>query len=217
MNSAIQPQGATNNGNLFIPNKSQMTTYDPTKYGTDMRAIERWCNSLLAGQSAGEIVLFQQSYITTGCGPGLFSVPVFPLAKLGPSLNANATFVAPSSGTVKAKASIFLQLGAATHTPTEVGIVIAFVDTATGLVRESSLEMCLEAMTSSTVPVGIFGSRVTYESIVSGLTPGTTYNWTLGGYALPSFASYTAAAYGVAGPAFTSGPYGPVLITVYAA
>jgi hypothetical protein len=52
-NPGIQPQGATNNGNLFIPNKQTMGTYVASKYGIDMRAIERWCNSLIARIASG--------------------------------------------------------------------------------------------------------------------------------------------------------------------
>jgi hypothetical protein len=46
-NPGIQPKGATNNGNLLIPNKTMANITQPG-YGTDMRAIERWANSLNA-------------------------------------------------------------------------------------------------------------------------------------------------------------------------
>lgn len=62
MTAGIQPKGATNNGNLLIPNKP-MTAFSQPQYGTDMRAIERWCNSLIANGGSIEELLFQSQYI----------------------------------------------------------------------------------------------------------------------------------------------------------
>lgn len=192
-----------------------MGTYDKTKYGTDMRAIERWCNSLISGQDDVEIVLFQHSYTTTGCGPGLFSVFT---ASLGPLDAAGTTYAvtfdAPISGNVKVRASMFMEYETIDNT-FPAGIVLCCVDQSTGAIRESPLELISSNQPSATRG-DIIGGRFIYEGIVESLTPGTTYNWEIGGYYLPNTAS-TSCKLGISDGTSMSGPYGPLVVTVYAA
>jgi hypothetical protein len=212
-NSAAQPQGATNNGNLFIPNKNGMQTYDKTKYGTDMRAIERWCNSLISGQDDVEIVLFQHSYTTTGCGPGLWQVFSNVLGSMAAAGNTFfVTFTAPTTGNVKIRLEAYMELTAIDNTG-KSGIVLTCVDQATGLVQQSPLELVLGYEPSSS-RADIIGHRVLYEGVVTTLTPGTVYNWEIGGYFLPNTNSVRV---GLSDGSSTAQPYGPILVTVYAA
>lgn len=209
----IQPKGATNNGNLLIPNKQTMTTYDPLKYGTDMRAIERWCNSLIANGGEPEVIIFQHSYTTTGCGPGLFSQLTTTLGKFNPGgTTFPATFIVPNSGDIKILATLFLEYNTVDNSG-PAGIVLSFVDVATGLVRETPLELV-----SSNTPSGtrddIIGARMVYEGEVLGMTPGASISWELGGYKL---ANTGTALIGISDGTSTTFPYGPVVITVYAA
>lgn len=207
-NPGIQPQGATNNGNLFIPNKANMKAFDSTKYGTDMRAIERWCNSLIAGGGEPEVVIFQMEYTSTGCGPAF--VP----ASMGKIGSFNLTFTVPTSGQVKVKIESMALWTAAAPTDT-AGIVLCCVDTATGTVQESPFEIVGFSQAGSQTTPETHGGRVTYEALVAGLTAGATENWSIGGYYLTG--SATSAQLQASPGTSTSAPAGPILVTVYAA
>lgn len=214
--AGIQPKGATNNGNLFIPSKNTMTTYDPVKYGTDMRAIERWCNSLVAGGVA-EVVLFQASYTTTGCGPGLH--PAFTshtvvgkLAFGGTSFPV--TFTPTPSGQVKIHLTFYMEYTDIDNTG-PAGIILCCVDAATGLVQETPLEVVGSTLPLATGGGITHGHRVFYEAIVPGLTAGAPLSWEIGG--LNRSNTYSPSSFGISDGSLISDPYGPIVVTVYAA
>lgn len=201
-----QPQGATNNGNLLIPNKQTMGAYDPTKYGTDMRAIERWCNSLIADNEV-ETILFQMSYTSTGCGPAVFGTT---LAKLnGGGAEVDITFT-PLTAHVKILATAFCNYQTVDNSA-PAGIVLSFVDTTTGAIQEMPLEL-VATNTPSGTRVDTIGGKMVYEGISPSLTPGTEQNWTLAGYKLAN--TGTANMFASPGTS-TAAPFGPIVVTVY--
>lgn len=94
------------------------------------------------------------------------------------------------------------------------GIVLSFVDTATGLIQEAPQETLIFFQPSST-RIDEVGNRAVYEVLVPGLTPGTTYNWTLAGYKLlnTGTASMITDDGSTGNDAFPA--FGPCVITVY--
>lgn len=183
----IQPAGATNNGNLLIPNKQSMDAFDSIKYGVDMRAIERWCNSLIIEIELGSIILQDQYYDDSGSG--LFAYVngsgVATPGGGGPLDTTILTFgpmVVPDSGKIRAEISFpwryivpiagdafhAMFIGLSDHSdPTHVYAPVEMIDTQNDTFAEADYQY--------------YGRRSTYDAILLDLTPGDSIQFDLWG------------------------------------
>lgn len=183
----IQPAGATNNGNLLIPNKQQMASYDAIKYGTDMRAIERWCNSLIIEIELGSILWQSQYYVDDGSNTIIF-IPGSGLstpAGGAPLDTTNLTYgpmTVPDSGKIRAEISFPWQylvptagdsphafyMSLSDHTdPTIVHAPISQVDVYNSNLTEAQSEF--------------YGGKGIYDAILTDLTAGDSLQFDLWG------------------------------------
>jgi hypothetical protein len=177
-NAGIQPKGATNNGNLLIPNKT-MATFSQPEYGTDMRAIERWCNSLI---DAGGQPIFEASYVQ---GPSDFTVYHAPTvgAPVDTTKFSYGPMTAPPSGSIRAEITIPWN-----YSGPAAGVVI----------RSYVLGLCMPATPTVSYPAGAapfidsvnsaypapsvpysYASTSSIRLLLTGLTPGTEYTFQL--------------------------------------
>lgn len=187
MTAGIQPKGATNNGNLFIPNKQQMIAYDAVKYGTDMRAIEKWCNSLISETNItlGSIILQQPFYQEDGGGDFIFVPGSGGTSPSGgaPLDTTNLTYgpmTVPPSGLIRAEISFcFGYLSPTTDAPHSLYIGLSEHGTPSHVY--DPIELIDEESDNFASSVrGSYSGRRAYDAILS-LTPGDTVQFDLWG------------------------------------